>query len=88
VSFIQQHAERATDLIHTKAGVASGAAGTVAAMTPTENFGEFLTGNGLLALSYAEWIQVFGGMWVLCLITDFSLRTIRRIRSGTLFKNE
>lgn len=72
--FGQQHAHLADSFVASKPAVVSGAAGAVAAVTPTERLatvtGEWLTTHGIGAISYTELIQVIGAVWVLCLIAD------------------
>jgi hypothetical protein len=77
-----EFAMQAQNLIDSKTAVATGTAGTLAAVAPTESYGDFLTSHGLFVLSYAEWIQVIGAIWVLCLIVDFGIRFVRRLKSG------
>jgi len=39
-----------------------------ASAAPTPIYGEFLTSHGFYALSYAEWIQVLGSVYVATLL--------------------
>lgn len=53
-----------------------GAAGASAAPTPA--YGEYLTTHGVGLLSYAEWIQVIGAVYVLTLLTKMMGGWIKR----------
>ncbi len=58
------------DVISLKA-IFLAASGTLAAATsyvPAHVFGQFLTTNGMGILSYAEWLQVLGGIYVFSLL--------------------
>lgn len=52
--------------IHADRAIGLGAAGASAAPTPA--YGEYLTTHGVGLLSYAEWIQVIGAVYVLTLL--------------------
>jgi len=51
-------------LVEKSAGVTAVAGSTA----PTPLYGHFLTSNGILFLSYAEWIQVLGAIYVASLL--------------------
>ena len=55
--------------------VGVGAAG--ASATPAPVYGEYLTTHGLWLLSYAEWIQVIGAIYVATLLVKMASGWLR-----------
>lgn len=50
----------------------AGVAAAGASSAPAPVYGEFLTTNGFWLLSYAEWLQVLGAVYVVCLLLRMS----------------
>lgn len=61
-------AEPTQQAIGNKAVATTGVAAAGASSAPTPLYGTFLNDHGLMALSYAEWIQVIGCIYVLTLL--------------------
>lgn len=63
------HVDKATS-------VGVGAAGVSA--TPTTMYGDWLTTHGVGVLSYAEWLQCLGGLYIAVLLGRMAWQAIRR----------
>jgi len=80
---------RAAEAVTGKAVVVA-SSGTVAAgasSAPTNLYGEYLTANGIYFLSYAEWIQVLGAIYVFTLLCRTVVWPIIKKLKG-LLRNE
>jgi len=56
----------------------AGVSAAGASAAPTPMYGDYLTAHGVWLLSYAEWLQVLGGLYVATLLVKMGASWIQR----------
>ena len=77
------NAEQISDSVHLTAPAKVGVVAVGASAAPAPIYGTYLTTHGIYALSYAEWIQVLGSIYVASLLVKMIIwPLVRKIRGA------